>query len=92
MISALSGIGTGIEGMKNACDHALELYEIAAEAGAGTILMDNKISLKSLPKYSADMETQIISALRKGDKEQLKKAFEKFLYVLPESEYFIRIY
>ena len=92
MISALSGVGTGIAGMKNACDHALELYEIAAEAGAGTILMDNKISLKSLPKYSADMETQIISALRKGDKEQLKKAFEKFLYVLPESEYFIRIY
>lgn len=92
MISALSGIGYGISGMKNAYDHALELYEIAAEAGAGMILMDNKISLKSVPKYSADVEVQIISALRKSDKEQLKKAFEKFLYVLPESEHFIRIY
>lgn len=92
MVSALSGVGTGIAGMKHAYDHALELYEIAAEAGAGILLMDNKISLKSVPKYSTDMESQMISALRKGDKEQLKKAFEKFLYVLPESEHFIRIY
>lgn len=92
LVSALSGVGTGLEGMKNAYDHALELYEIAAEAGAGMVLMDNKISLKAIPKYSADIELQVISALRKGDKEQLKRAFEKFLYSLPESEQSIRIY
>lgn len=92
MISALSGSAKGIRGMKSAYAEALELFELAAEAGAGMILIDSQEPAKKKAKYSLDIESQMLGALRKNDGEALKKAFEKFVYMLPDEENKIRIY
>lgn len=92
MISTLSNSGKGLEGLKNAYEQAIHLFEMAAEAGAGVLTMDGKENLKTRRQYSIDVETQLLGAFRKNDAVQLKKTFEKFIYTLPEDENAVRVY
>lgn len=92
MISTLSNSEQGLVGLKSAYVQSLHLFEVAAEAGAGLLSMEGKIPPKSKNQYSLDVETQVLGALRKNDVTQMKRAYEKFVYTLPEEENTIRIY
>lgn len=54
--------------------------------------MEGKAPLKTKNQYSLDVETQILGSLRKNDAGQMKKAYEKFVYILPEEEDSVRVY
>lgn len=86
LISALSNMEYGIEGMKNAYYHALSLFEIAGEVGAGLLTARESLKIAQKSMYSMDVETMILSSIRKNDLVQLKKAYEKFIYTLPDDE------
>lgn len=92
MISTLSNSKKGLVGMKNMYKQALNLFEMAAEAGAGVLTMEVNVPLKMKNQYSIDIETQILGAFRKNDLVQLKKTYEKFIFTLPEGEYAIKVY
>lgn len=86
LISALSNPERGIDGMRNAYYQALKLFEIAGEAGASLLTVREPLKLAQKTQYSMDVETQILSSIRKNDPVQLKKAYEKFVYILPSDE------
>lgn len=65
---------------------------MAAEAGAGLLSMEGKSLPRTKNQYSLDVETQVLGALRKNDIKQIKKAYEKFVYILPEDEDAVRVY
>lgn len=92
MISTLSNCGKGLAGLKQVYTQALNLYEMAAEAGAGILTVDVSVPLKMKHQYSLDVETQILGAFRKNDAIQLKKTFEKFIFSLPQEENAVRVY
>lgn len=92
IISAISNRFSGIDGLYEAYTQALKLYELALESGAGMLRMPEKVSMKIPSQYSADIENQIISAMRKCDEQQLRDSFVKFVYQLPEDETMARIH
>lgn len=86
LISALSNPEQGIDGMKTAYYQALKLFEIAGEAGAGLLTVPGPLKILRKTQYSLDIETQILLAIRKNDAVQMKKAYEKFVFILPGEE------
>ena len=92
MISALFSNEKGLRGLRDAYVQALKLFEMACEAGAGSLLLNNSASVQSNNQYSLDVEAQILGAFRKNDITQLKKAYEKFIYTLPENEKTVSVY
>lgn len=92
IISAISNRFCGIDGMRQAYHQVLKLYELALESGAGMLQMPEKLSMKTSVQYSADIENQIISAMRKCDSEQLRESFVKFVYQLPNDEAVAKIH
>ncbi|MCM1122585.1 MAG: response regulator [Eubacterium sp.] len=92
LVSALSSPGKGIAGMKDAYRHALQLYELAGEAGAGLLVEKEQKAGRARNQYSLDVETQILAAVRKNEGQQLKRAYEKFIYTLPGDEAAARTY
>lgn len=91
MISALFSNEEGLHGLRDAYVQALKLFDMACEAGAGSLLVNNSVSVQS-SQYSLDVESQILGAFRKNDITQLKKAYEKFIYTLPENEKTVSVY
>lgn len=86
LVSAMSNPGKGIVGMKDAYRQALQLYELAGEAGAGLLVAKEQKEDYVRNQYSLDVETQILAAVRKNADGQLKMAYEKFIYTLPSDE------
>ncbi len=86
IISAISNRFCGIDGMREAYVQGLKLYELAMASGAGMLRMPKKLSFANQAQYSADIENQIISAMRKCDENQLRESFVKFVYQLPGDE------
>ena len=92
MVSAMSSSKKGLEGMKQAYTQAIQLFDIANEAGAGLIQGEQIPNMQMKNQYSLDLETQILAAIRKNTPSQMKKAYEKFIFTLPNKEESIRIY
>lgn len=92
LISAISNADKGIEGMKQSYIQALHLFEIASEAGAGILTVNQNTRIKVKPQYSLDIESQILGAIRRNNQEQLKEVYKKFIYLLPTDENSIKIY
>ena len=92
MVSALSNPAKGLTGMKDAYRQVLRLFELASEAGAGLLIAREKSDLHKKNQYSLDVETQILAAMRKNMKPQLKQAYEKFIYTLPSDENMVKVY
>lgn len=74
IISAISNRFCGIDGMREAYVQGLKLYELAMASGAGMLRMPKKLSFANQAQYSADIENQIISAMRKCDENQLRES------------------
>lgn len=86
VVSALSSPQQGIGGMKEAYREALQLFEMAGEAGAGLLVAKEYKENRIRNQYSLDVETQILAAMRKNAQQQLRKSYEKFIYTLPGEE------
>lgn len=92
MVSALSNPEKGLTGMKNVYRQVLRLFELASEAGAGLLIAKEKSDFNKRNQYSLDVETQLLAAMRKNLKPQLKKAYKKFIYTLPSDENMAKLY
>ena len=92
LICAMSVPAKGLTGMKSAYRQAIGLYEMASEAGAGFLEAGEHHEFAKKSQYSLDVETQILASMRKNARPQLKKAYEKFIYTLPNEENTARVY
>lgn len=92
LISAISNADFGLEGMKQSYIQVQQLFEIASEAGAGILTVDRNTRIKVKPQYSLDIESQILSAIRSNNQDQLKEVYKKFIFLLPSEENSIKIY
>lgn len=86
VVSSISNCYFGLEGMKKAYREALEIYEVAREAGMSGLLLKQETNLPVRKHYSIDIENQIVQAVRNEDEAQLKSVCEKFVYTLPDEE------
>ena len=80
LISAISNVELGLKGLKKAYSQVVRLFEVASEAGAGMLTMNNETEVAVKSQYSLDIESQILGAIRKNDATQLKEAYKKFIY------------
>lgn len=85
-VSSISNCYNGLEGMKQAYHEALEFFEIACEAGASALTFSMDVKVPGVPRYSIDIENQLLQAIRSEDGLQLKKACERFVYLLPDED------
>lgn len=86
VVSSISNCYCGIEGMKRAYQEALEIYQVAREAGMSGLTLKRETQLPERQRYSIDIENQILQAIRNEDEEQLKAACEKLVYMLSNEE------
>lgn len=85
-VSSISNCYNGLREMKQAYHEALEFFEIACEAGASALTFSENTQISNIPRYSIDIENQLLQAIRSEDEKQLKKACERFVYLLPDEE------
>lgn len=86
LVSALSNPAQGLEKIREGYFQAVQLFEVASEAGAGFLTVQDCEKPPHKSQYSMDVETQILSAMRKNDAVQLKRSYERFVYTLPSEE------
>lgn len=92
LISVISNGEQRIEGLKRGYHQALQLFEVACEAGAGVLMMDQTAKMTVKEQYSIEIESQILGAIRKNEEAQLKEAYKRFIYILPDEEQMARVY
>lgn len=86
VVSAVSGEFYGLEGIQKSYNQAIHFFGTASEAGAnGFTLTKEQAEEVMAPMSSADVESLVINAVRRNDKEGLKAAFVRFIYTLPSS-------
>lgn len=87
LVAAVSKPYAGIAGIRKSYDEAKELFRAARSSGAG-VFAGLEETEEGFPEGSrpADEERQIISAVRRNDREGLKEAYIRFLYRLPAEE------
>ena len=85
-VSSISNCYNGLGEMKQAYHEALEFFEIACEAGASALTFSMDTRIPNIPRYSIDIENQLLQAIRSEDEQQLKKVCERFVYLLPDEE------
>lgn len=86
VVSSISNCYGGEGGLKRAYREAAELYRVACEAGVSGLSLKKGEQLDVKGSYSLDVENQVLLAVRRGDGAQLKGAFEKFVYTIPDDE------
>lgn len=86
IVSSISNCYRGAEGMKNAYQEALEIYEVAQEAGVSGLSLNERVQLPARLRYSIDIENQILQSIKNEDEEQVKAACEKLVYMLSDEE------
>lgn len=84
VISSISNCYDGPEGLKRAYQEAAELYRVACEAGVSGLSLKKGEQIAVKGSYSLDVENQVLLAVRRSDEAQLKSAFEKFVYMIPD--------
>lgn len=84
VISAISGEYHGFEGIGRTFKQAVRFFETATEAGANAFTVSRQEAEESEEQISTqDVEQMVMNSIRKNDKQQLKDAFVKFIYILP---------
>lgn len=86
IVSSISNCYGGAGGMKTAYQEALEIYEVAQEAGVSGLSLNERIQLPARVHYSIDIENQILQSIKNEDEEQVKAACEKLVYMLSDEE------
>lgn len=86
IVAAISKPYHGINGIKKSYEEAQKLFELASISGASAFTIPEKVKETGKQTYTADMEILIVNAVRRNDKQELKDAFIRFIYQLPEDE------
>lgn len=86
VVSAVSGEYGGVEGMKKSYGQAVHFFETAREAGANGFTLNREQAEEIMePVSTADVESLVMNSIRRNDKNELRQAFAKFIYMLPSS-------
>lgn len=87
IIASISNLYENIEGMKKAYEESIDFFELASVSGASAfnISKDMKVDVEK-KHHSLEEEVLILNAVRKNNKDELKKAFIQFIYNLPDDE------
>lgn len=84
VISAISGRGRGFSGLRKCYGEVLELFELANLSGAGALEGSADAGEdKRAENIINQWENMLLSCVRKGDTEQIKEVFIKYIYELP---------
>lgn len=86
LISAVSNSYQGESGMLQSYTEVNKLYDMAYEAGGGTLVNMENVESSSQECYPKEIENEILSAIRKNEEGQLKEGFIRFIYSLPPDE------
>lgn len=86
LIAVISQPECGLDGMKHAYQMTSRLYAAACGAGPVILTAENSSGSSVRPQYSVNYESLILSAIRRNDRHQMKKAYESFVFSLPTEE------
>lgn len=86
IVSAISKPYKGIAGIKSCCEEAGQVFELASISGNSAFTVPEELVQQKEGQYSADAENRIVNAVRRNDAKELKTAFIRFIYVLPNEE------
>ncbi len=86
VVAAISKPYKGIAGVKRSCEEAQNLFEIASVSGASAFTVPEDMEEHAEKEYSADLEKIVVNAVRKSNMQELKQAFIRFIYHLPQEE------
>lgn len=86
ILSVISSVFYGIQGLKLAYIQIGEMYNLACESGVHMLIGNNDVAVESTEKiYSENEQLLIISNIRKGDEQGLKEAYVHFLFDIENS-------
>lgn len=86
VVAAISKPYKGIEGIKKSFREAAQLFELACMSGASAFTMPEGLSEETEKTQPEDCEILILNAIRRNDIKELKEAFIRFIYGLPQDE------
>lgn len=86
VVAAISKPYKGIYGLKRSCEEAQKLFKIASVSGASAFTVPEDMEERIEREYSEDVEQLIVNAVRKSSHSELKQAFIRFIYSLPQEE------
>lgn len=86
LIAVISQPEKGLEGMKHAYQLTGRLHAAACGAGPVILIAENTAGSAVRSQYSVNYESLILSAIRRNDRHQMKKAYESFVFTLPAEE------
>lgn len=86
VIAAISKPYKGLDGIRRSYEEAKKLFGLACTSGASAFTIPDEIEEKTEKAYSQDAEMLILNAVRKSSEKELKEAFVRFIYNLPQEE------
>ena len=87
IVSAVTPVYAGGEGLKQAFTQAEHFFAIANTAGASFFEPDITVEKEEgADTYSVYSEQAVLHALRKNDNEQIKETFKKYISTLPSGK------
>lgn len=86
VVAAISKPYKGVQGIKRSCEEAQKLFSLASVSGASAFTIPEEVEEQAEKNYSADAELLIVNAVRKNSEKDLKEAFIRFIYCLPQEE------
>lgn len=86
VIAAISKPYKGIPGIRRSYEEAKKLFCLAGVSGASAFTVSDEIEEKPGKAYPEDAELLIVNAVRRNQAGELKEAFIRFIYGLPQDE------
>lgn len=89
IVAAMSKPYKGLSGIRQSYEEARKLFQLASITGTKTFAIPEEVKevkVKNSSGYSKDSELLIVNAVRKNAEKELKDAFIRFIYTLPEDE------
>lgn len=86
VIAAISKPYKGIPGIRRSYEEAKKLFCLAGVSGASAFTVSDDIEEKGGKAYPEDTELLIVNAVRRNHAGELKEAFIRFIYGLPQDE------
>ena len=86
VVAAISKPYKGIAGIRKSCLEAQKLFGMASISGASAFTVSEETELKVPDEAGTDIDSLIVSAVRKNNRSELKEVFIQRIYSLPHEE------
>lgn len=86
IIAVISKPYKGVRGIRRCFEEAQKLFGLASISGTNEFTISEERTEKMAESHSIDVETLIVNAVRKNHLKELKDAFIRFIYSLPNEE------